>query len=403
VRRASLATALLVIGVSGAQASSGPLPSCESAHCARAGTLRWTRLLPGAYLVHDDSRGTMPAAGEPFAAIGEGVAVLGLGATVVAYAAGSGVPRWSVQLRSLTPGARVVSTRVWPAVVTVGVAAAATGLSQPTQLEMVVDSATGRLIRSYPSVAFGGVVAADARHAVVVGAGAVTSYSNVTGKVIWRRQTGTAEQAWQLDGDYLYMAVSAGGYLGGQPTTALRRIDLRSGAAQVIGSGRQPFAGRLSAALGGVVLFSGLSGVTAYDGTDGARLWHRAGAVPQGVDLGQQRFYLSEGAVVTGVDPGGAVQAELPGSSGLYGERNGVAFGLDIGARGQAWGVSTQSQHVVWSAGPLPWPHVFADLSGLGGSADPRSDAIILTTCGQADLDSVPPRCGRPELVAINR
>lgn len=403
VRRSSLVAALLVIGVSGAQASSGPMPSCGRADCSRAGTIRWTRLLPGAYVVHDDSRGTVPAVGEPFAAIGDDVAVFGLGTTILAYDAESGIPRWAVEPKQLAAGARIVSVRVWQAVVTVGIAAAGTVSSQPTQTDLILDSATGRLIRSYPSTSFGGTVAADARHAVVVGPGAVTSYNNVTGKMSWRRPTGAAAQTWQLDGDYLYVTVAAGGYLGGQPTTALRRIDLRSGVERIVSPAARVFAGTFSAALDGVVLFSGVSGVTAYSGSTAARLWHVADAVPQAVDLGQQRFYLAEGAEVAGVDPRGVVQAEMPGSPSLYGERNGVALGLDIGAGGQAWGVSTQSQHVVWSTGPLPWPHVFVDLSGLGGSADPRSDAIILAVCGQPNLNTSPPQCTRPELVVINR
>jgi hypothetical protein len=159
----------------------------------------------------------------------------------------------------------------------------------------------------------------------------------------------------------------------------------------------------LSAALDGVVLFSGSTGVTAYSGDTGRRLWHRSGASPQSIDEIKQRFYLSAANGTIGVDPGGAVESRLSGSAGLYGEQDGVAFGLDEGASGEAWGLDTASQQVIWSTSPLPWPHVFADVSGLGGSADPRSDAIILATCAQADLSVSPPACVRPELVVVDR
>ena len=80
-----------------------------------------------------------------------------------------------------------------------------------------------------------------------------------------------------------------------------------------------------------------------------------------------------------------------------------MAFGLDQGASGEAWGLDTASQRVVWNTGPLPWPHVFVDFSGIGGSADSHSDVIILAACAQANLGATPPQCLRPELVAVDR
>ncbi len=267
----------------------------------------------------------------------------------------------------------------------------------------MLSAATGRLIRSYPRVPFGGTIAADARHTVVIGPGAVTSYDNDDGRAIWTRQTGTAPQRWQLDGQDLYVTVAAGGYLGSQPVTALRRIHLRSGAERIIRPRSGAFAGTLSAALDGVVLFSGSTGVTAYSGSTGRRLWQLAGAVPQPVDPGQRRFYFTEGNVLAGVDPHGNVLSRLSGSSALYGERDGVALGLDEGAGGEAWGLDIASQQVIWSTSTPPWPHVFVDLSGIGGSADPGSNAMILAACAQANLSVSPPLCVRPELVVINR
>ncbi len=404
--RGSLVAVLLGAGASGAQASNPPSATCVARACTHAGTIRWQELLPGAYVVNDDSRGTEPVTGEPYAAIGAQVAVFGLGGVVSAYDARIGTPRWTAALPGLPVAARIVSARVWPGVVTVGVAVApGAAPARAAESEMVLSAATGRLIRSYPSAPFGGTVAADARHTVVVGPGAVTSYDNADGKIVWTRQTGTVPQRWRLDGRDLYMTVAAGGYLGSQPVTALRRIDLRSGGERIIRprSTSRAFAGALSAALDGVVLFSGASGVTAYSGNTGRRLWHVDGAIPEAIDAGRQLFYLSEGNELTGVDPLGAVASRLPGTAGIYGERNGVAFGLDGGASGEAWGLDTASQQVIWTTGPLPWPHIFVDFGGIGGSVDPRSDAIILTACAQASLNTSPPQCMRPELVVIDR
>jgi PQQ-like domain len=404
VRRGSLFAVLLAAGASGAQAAAAPPHDCGGASCSRAGTIRWMQPLPGNYLIDNDSRGTVPARGDPYAAIGDQMAVFGLGTTVRAYDAAHGTPRWTVRLNGLRHGSQITSVRVWPGVITVGVAGPVTGRSgQATQTEVVLDALDGRLIRSYPSTLFGGTVAADSRRLVIVGPGAVTSYDITTGAVVWQRPTGAAPQRWQLDGHDLYVTVSADGYLGTAPVTALRKIDLRSGGEGIISADSGSFAGVLSAALDGVVLFSGSGAVTAYSGNTGRWLWQVSGAVPQGVDLGRGRFYLTQGSALVGVNPRGVVDAQLRGSSGLYGERDGVSFGLDQGASGDVWGADTVSQHVIWSTGVLPWPHVFVDFSGLGGSADPRSTAIIIAACEQANLNVSPPQCTKPELVVINR
>jgi hypothetical protein len=138
--------------------------------------------------------------------------------------------------------------------------------------------------------------------------------------------------------------------------------------------------------------------VTAYSGTSGRWLWQLAGTAPQSVDVISQRFYLTQGNSVIGVEPRhGTVSARLSGADGLYGERGGVAFGLDEGSDGSAWGENVTSQRISWTAGPAPWPHFFVDLGGIGGSADPDSDAVILATCAQVAGSA------RPELVVISR
>jgi hypothetical protein len=405
-----------------------------------AGTTRWVEPLAGPYVVQDDSRGTLPAHGEPYAAIGPDVAAVGAGTTVQAFDSRTGAPRWTTPLggpasgrpgdqpaatqpaatqpaATQPAGEQIVSVRSWPGVVTVGVSTAGGpgSAQQPPgqqppgqQREVVLDAGTGREIRAYPSAAFGGTVAADSRHTVVVQPGAVTSYRNDSGAAAWSAPTGGAPQAWRLDGNDVYVAVGSGGNLAGlgqQPAAALRRIDLRTGAERTVRAQRGSFAGSLSAALDGVVLFTGSGGVTAYSGATGRRLWSRdLQDVPQGVDLVTGRFYLSEQGGLAAVDTrSGRVQAWLPGSDGLYGERDGVVFGMDEGADGSGWGVGTASQRVVWTVSSLPWPHYFVDLSGVGGSADPRSDALILATCGQVNPGTVTQACAKPELVVINR
>jgi hypothetical protein len=58
-----------------------------------------------------------------------------------------------------------------------------------------------------------------------------------------------------------------------------------------------------------------------------------------------------------------------------------VALGLDQGASGDAWGYDIGAQRVTLTAAGLGWPHYFVDLSGVGGSADPASDLVVIAAC----------------------
>jgi len=82
---------------------------------------------------------------------------------------------------------------------------------------------------------------------------------------------------------------------------------------------------------------------------------------------------------VTATVSGSAVN----GSAGLYAVRDGVALGLDQGASGDAWGYNIGAQRVTLAAAGLPWPHYFVDLGGVGGSADPASDLVVIAACAQ--------------------
>lgn len=420
VRRLSFAAVLIVAAVAPGPAAGSPSHVCaglggpgtqDGPGCGRAGAVRWARPLPGAWIARAGLLGTTPAHGQAYAALGGQVAALGSGLTVSAYQARNGQPLWTADLTGFPAGSAIVSVRVWPGVVTAGVGLPAAGGAAARE-EVVLAAATGRRIRTYPAAPFGGAVMADADATVIVGAHAVTSHANRTGAVLWSRPTGRPAQAWQEDGGVLYVTVSAGGYLGTAPVTALRQINLRTGAERLVRPRGHAFAGPLSLAFDGVVLFAGASGVTAYSGGTGARLWHRRAGLPEGVDVVGRRLYLLVGSALVGVDPQtGARLARVSGataaeSGGLYGVRAGAVLGLDHGALGKAWGYDVATQRVLWTTAPLPWPHYFVDLSGIGGSTSPRRDGLLLAVCAELGQPPAPGGarpCLRPELTALNR
>jgi hypothetical protein len=390
------ALGLVLIGVAlvpyPAQGGAGgaPAPACRSG--CRAGQVpsmvAWTRPLPGSWDVVPGLTGTVPASGLAYVSVGHGVAALGIGLTVYGYSEKTGAPLWNLTLVGFPAGAAIVSVRTWPGEVTAGVSYARAG--QLRRTEVVISDAAGQVTGRYPAAPFGGAVWGTAQYTVIVGSTAVTSYDNATGRIGWQRPTGQIAQAWRTDGSTLYVAESASGFLGSAPITALRRIDLATGAELLV----QPleglsFPGTLSAAFDGVVLFSSAGGVTAYNGITGAWLWFTGGAVPEGADPRKQRIYLTEGSNLVGVDPltgritATASGSAVNGSAGVYVVRDGVALGLDQGAGGDAWGYDVAAQRVTLAAPGLPWPHYFVDPDGVGGSADPASTTVLIAACAQ--------------------
>jgi hypothetical protein len=414
VRRLSLAAVLVVAAITpGGRPSWGLAAQCQTARCGSVGTVQWIRSLPGSWVVQNGMTGTTPERGEAYAALGPGIAAVGLGTTVAAYEARTGQPLWTVALTRFGAGAAVISVRVWPGVVTVGVALpTATGTgggAGPVRDEVVLRASTGRVLRVYPAAQFGGAVAASEARTVIVGQRSVTSFANRTGKVVWSRSTGPVSQPWQVDGDHLYVTVPEGRQAG---AAALRRIDLNTGAEREVRPRGRAFTGTLSLAFGGVVLFADASAVRAYGETSGRLLWHYPGALPDAVDAAAGRLYLLSGNTLIEVDPGtGRTLAHVAGaaaasSSGLYAVRGGDVLGIDHGAVGKAWGYGVADQQVLWTSRPLPWPHYFVDLSGIGGSAPPGQDAVLLAVCGRVGVQpaaSVSPRCIKPELALLNR
>jgi PQQ-like domain len=396
LRRWVLAAALLGVALVPypVQGTTGvpPAAACRGG-CRASGSVpsmvRWTAPLPGAWNVAPGLAGTVPASGLAYASVGGGLAAVGAGLTVTAYSSRTGMREWRVTLTGFPAGAAIVSVRAWPGEVTAGVSYRPAG-GAPRRTEVALSGTDGTPFGRYPAGAFGGAVAGSQQDTVVVGSAAVTSYDNTTGRIRWQRPTGPVAQAWRTDGTWLYVTESPGGFVGSAPVSALRRIDVATGAELVV----RPlqglsFQGTLSAAFDGVVLFSSAAGVTAYDGVTGALLWSAHGAVPEGTDYRPPRIYLTEGSNLVGVDPRtGQVEATASGSAvngaaGVYVVRNGVALGLDQGGNGDAWGYDLAVQRVTLAASGLPWPHYFVDLSGVGGSADPAGNLVIIAACRQ--------------------
>jgi outer membrane protein assembly factor BamB len=398
-------------------ALSSAAPPCTARRCAPQGAVRWTRPLAGSWLAAGGIAGTVPASGQAYVSAGPQVAAAGYGMNVYAFDAATGRALWTAPLAGFPAGASIVSVRSWQRVVTAGVDFTNPRTGETAREEVVLSGQTGRRMRGYPATAYGGAVAADRARTVIVGNTSVTSYSNASGKRQWSRQTGPVAQAWRVDGGSLLVTVAAGGYLGTAPVTALRRISLATGSERLIRPPHGSFDGTLSAAIDGVVVFSGSGGLSAYSEETGELLWQRPQGVPQGEDLVRKVLYVSSGSGLTGLSPrtGAVVKGtSVPAASSFYGVRAGVALGLDTGSGGDAWGYDVAERRVVWTTPSLPWPHYFVDLSGIGGSADPSSATVLLAACAEVGAAASPGAttnglagsgqvCLRPELVAISR
>ncbi|HET9898418.1 MAG TPA: hypothetical protein VFQ44_26105 [Streptosporangiaceae bacterium] len=444
VRRGALGLILVAVVLFPSGTSGHHRRSCPAGRCSADGAISWSRPLAGSWLAENGIQGTVYAQGQAYAAVGSGVAAVGYGLTLDAFDAATGFPRWAATLGGVPAGSSIISVRVWPGVVTAGVQVVANSGSnsiaavggnsgsgsdggvlrsgEPTiagRKEFVLNAVTGKQLRVYPAAWFGGAVSADLKSSVIVGARSVASYANRTGKVRWRIPTGAGGQAWQVSGNDLYVTVSATGPAGTAPVTAVREINLRNGAQRLIQPAGRSFDGRLSGVLDDELLFSSADGLRMYSGPTGGLTGFRAGAVPEMLDSVQEELYVDVGGALIGIDPVTGKDergTSYPGPPGTYGVRDGVALGLDPGAKGAAWGYNIARKHVIWTSRSLPWPHFFVDLSGLGGSSDPSSDAVLLVTCAKvgqrvrsaeasvAEAGAAPADdCLRPMLVAIER
>jgi hypothetical protein len=466
-KRAFVAIVLVGAAVIPGRASSGQPQHCAGIRCTSAGSILWTAGLPGLWLAEAGISGTVPAQVGAYAATGGGVAVIGAGTDVTAFDESTGKRLWRVALTGLPAGSAVVGVRAFRQIIAVGVAPQVLsasqdqssgsgqsrvrrssgsqsrggksrrgksrgGLSGPGRYEVMLSAATGEQIRIYPAATYGGAVAADADTTVIVGAHAITAYDNATGHVRWSSGIGPTGQAWRVTRDTVYFA-DTGRSPGASGSTAVRRIDLRTGAEHTMhavagtdpscrvkaeaalglpsDAGANGALGSLSDAVGNVVLFSGADGVQAFDGT-GSRgdqpMWCRPSADVDLADSGQGGFaYLASGNRLLGVKIAtNAVVSSAPMSvaASLYSVTNGVAFGLDENGLGEAWGYKLSTRRIVWTSASLPWPHYFVDLSGLGGSIGPGSTIALLATCtdvGPALSANTAPVCRHPELDAV--
>lgn len=445
MRRSALGLILVaVVLFPGGKASHRGQP-CHH-ECSITGAVSWTRPLTGGWVADSAAQGTVFAHGQAYAAIDRDVAAVGFGLTVDAFDAGTGFPRWSATLGGVPAGSAIISVRAWPGVVTVGVdvgaglgaaggsgagavgaqvagttrragradRAARLATGQVQREEFVLDAVTGKQIRVYRAALFGGAVRASGKQTVIVGRNSVTSYANASGKVIWRDLTGAAGQAWRVNGEDLYVTVSATGEVGTAPVTAVRQINLRTGDERLIQPAGRSFDGRLSGAIDDVLLFSDVDGLRIYSDATGELTGIRSGAVPELFDRSLQVLYVDIGGALIGIDPVTGKNERgswYPGPPGTYGVRDGVALGLDSGVHGAAWGYDIARKHVIWTTKSLPWPHFFVDLSGIGGSVDPYSNRVLLVTCakvGQAVRSAAATggnvqTCLVPTLVAIDR
>lgn len=407
LRKAGVAVALFVVALFPLPvlASDTPprQPVCQGGGCRPlpVSAQKWAAGLSGTWFAGtgpgtSGDGGTVPAAGQAYVAVGGAVAVLGTGLSVTGYTLSGGKQVWQTTLAA-PAGTAIISVRAWPDVVTVGLLAP----DGRSRTEVVLDTATGDPVRRYQAAVFGGAVAASVSTTVIVGSSAVTSYNNATGRVRWQRKTAAGE-SWQIDGQTLYLAETSGS----SQVTALGVIDLSTGVERVLNSPLgAPFSGTLAGAAGGAVLFASPDGVTAYNGSTGGVLWNMPHAVPEGTDPPAGLVDLTlPGGALAGVDPlTGTVLASVPasavaGAAGLYVVRAGVAFGLDSGANGTAWGYDMTRGQVTWTSPALPWPHFFSDLSGLGGSAAASGDTVVVTACPHLAAAGV---CADPELVAF--
>jgi len=410
-RLALLAVFLLAAVVIPGRATSQQAPHCVGLRCTAAGSVLWTAPLPGSWTAEPGVLGTVTEPDAPYAAVDGAIAAVGSGTSVTGFDATTGKARWHVSLSGLLPGSVIVSVRAFNGVVAIGVQPPA-GQGGPARDEVILTAATGRQIRTYPAASYGGAVRADSATTVIVGNSTVTAYANATGRARWQRGLGGTGATWRTSGQYIYVANPAGA--GGVAT--VRQISLVTGAERVVRAQHGTFAGSLAdvidtPVLGGppttVLLFAGASGVSAY-GLDGrGPRWQKPAAVVELADAATGVVYLAEGAKLTGIDAvsGHTVSSvAISVAASLYWISGGVALGLDQNALGEAWGYSLAARRVAWTSVALPWPHYFADISGLGGSTSGAGDVALLAVCaltGAAPAASTAPPCMRPELAAV--
>ena len=310
-RRALLAIVLVGAAVIPGRATSQQAPHCTGLRCTTAGSVLWSRGLPGSWIAQSGVSGTVADRATAYAGVGGGIAVVGSGTEVTGYKARSGRLLWHVGLTGLPLGSAIVSVRAFPGVVAVGVEPPG-GQGSAVRDEVILSASTGRQVRMYPAAAYGGAVEADTARTVVVGSSAVIAYDNATGRVLWHRAIGSGSPPWHVADQYLYVT-DADGRDAAAGVSALLRISLLTGAQQIVRPQSKTFAGTFSGVIDvlppagepqTILLFSGADGVTAY-GLNGSQLWHKNSAVLELADTARGVVYVGDGSSLVGIDAAG--------------------------------------------------------------------------------------------------
>src|SRR3984957_15772695 len=182
VRRGALGLILIAVVLFPGGTAATKAKVCHAQRCQANGAISWSRRLSGAWLTGSGIEGTVYAGGQAYAAVGSGVAAIGFGLTLDAFDEANGFPRWEATISAVPAGSAIMSVRVWPGVITVGVAVAgAQAAGLPAREEVVLDAVTGKQIRAFPAAWSGGAVSATAKRTVIVGPRAITCYRNGNG------------------------------------------------------------------------------------------------------------------------------------------------------------------------------------------------------------------------------
>ncbi len=103
-RRALLVLVLVGAAVIPGRASSQQAPHCTGLRCTTAGSVLWTRPLPGSWMAESGVSGTVTDEDAAYAAVGDGIAVVGSGTEITAYQALTGDLLWQFAIAACRPG-----------------------------------------------------------------------------------------------------------------------------------------------------------------------------------------------------------------------------------------------------------------------------------------------------------
>ncbi len=152
VRRGALGLILIAVVLFPGGTAATRAKACRQTSCPANGSVSWSRRLTGSWTAASGIEGTVYTDGQAYAAIGSGIAAIGYGLTLDAFDEANGFPRWEATVGGVPSGSVIMSVRVWPGVVTVGVAVAgAQSADVSPREEVVLNAVTGKQVRAYPA------------------------------------------------------------------------------------------------------------------------------------------------------------------------------------------------------------------------------------------------------------